>query len=68
MTRGALAPRVSPWPAAQAEEGRRRYRWGEREAEPDGLPVPESGEKGPEGPLDLNHRDGGILPALQLAG
>ncbi len=24
-TRGALAPRVSPWPAAQAEEGRRRF-------------------------------------------
>ena len=46
-TRGALAPRVSPWPAAQAEEGRRRNGWGEREAEPNGPANQVTHEKGP---------------------
>ena len=67
--KGRAAPRVSPLPAAQAEVGRRRNGWGEREAEPKGRQVPSPGKRGPKAPLGrLDHRDGGIGPALQLAG
>ena len=67
--KGRAAPRVSPLPAAQAEVGRRRNGWGEREAEPNGPANQVTQEKGPHrGPLGLDHRDGGVGPALQLAG
>ena len=69
-TRGALAPRVSPWPAAQAKVGRRRFGGVSERLSPMGCPFPSPGRRGPMGaPLGrLDHRDGGVGPALQLAG
>ena len=64
------APRVSPWPAAQAEEGRSLLGWGERDPMPNGLPIRCPKKRAPIGaPLGrLDHPDGGTSPALQIAG
>ena len=41
---------------------------GVSEIQGQGQPIQSPRKRGPKAPLGLNHRDGGICPALQLAG